>query len=354
VNAIFGCCGSANFCKSTVEDENQKEYAESHRNPPYTHDAYTLVRNHPLFIVSEQSSYPDLMQHNFHTMLRKKLYHRFGSYWLAFSFLSYIILLGVWTTIILSGKHPQYFYDKIGLNFTVDIDTCEKVANSVIFQNITVALKTTEYRRIKFGLYALFLLTIVKNGILIIVLFPKVFRTGAYYLETSALTLSFVYIFDWYDWQNPVVFRCPIQYQIGAMGLLLSWINLLTYVRCLPWYNIGVYVAMLQVIFFKFLHFLPVLTIIVCGFGFTYWMLLQNQTVFGSPIEALLRTGLMMFDLGYESRLYTPPDGVAYYKLVYVIIILTAIVFCVFIINLMIGKRILFSKFLYYESCDKS
>jgi hypothetical protein len=80
--------------------------------------------------------------------------------------------------------------------------------------------------------------------------------------------------------------------------------------------------------------------IIICGFGFTYWMLLQNQAVFGTPIEALIRTSLMMFDLGYESRLYSAPDQVAYYKLVYVIMIFSAIVLCIFIINLMIGKRI--------------
>jgi len=78
--------------------------------------------------------------------------------------------------------------------------------------------------------------------------------------------------------------------------------------------------------------------IIICGFGFTYWMLLQNQAVFGSPIEALIRTSLMMFDLGYEDRLYG--DEPFYYKLVYVMMILTAIVFCIFIINLLIGKMI--------------
>jgi hypothetical protein len=159
-------------------------------------------------------------------------------------------------------------------------------------------------------------------------------------LEASALVLSFVYVLDWTYWQEPVIVRCPIQYQIGAMGLLLAWMNLLTYVRCIPWYKIGIYVTMLQVIFFKFLLFLPVLTIIICGFGFTYWMLLQNQTVFGTPIESLLRTSLMMFDLGYENRFYSPPDGVVYYKLAYVIMMFTAVLFCVFIINLMIGKRI--------------
>lgn len=280
------------------------------------------------------------MEHPFHILLRKKMFRKFSTYWLALSFLFYIILLGLWTAVIISGKHPEYFYNLAGFNMTLDIGTCEQVANSLVSQNITEVLKTDSYRRLEFALDAFFLVFLIKNGILVIALFPKVFRTGAYYLEATALVLSFVYNLDWYNWQSPIVFRCPVQYQIGAMGLLLAWINLLTYVRCIPWLNIGIYVAMLQVISYKFLRFSPVLMIIICGFGFTYWMLLQNQAVFGTPIEALIRTSLMMFDLGYESRLYSAPDQAAYYKLVYVIMIFTAIVLCIFVINLMIGKRI--------------
>jgi hypothetical protein len=343
VNAIFGCWCSSNCCESAVADENRNQGRNNRIRKPYTRDAYTLVRNHPLIIVSEQSDYPQLMEHPFHIMLRKKMFRRFSTWWLALSFLFYIVLLGLWTAAILSGKHPEYFYGLAGFNMTLDISTCQQVANNLVSQNNTEVLKTDAYRQLKTTLYVFFAVFIVKNGILVIALFPKVFRTGAYYLEAAALALSYVYILDWYDWQSPIVFRCPIQYQIGAMGLLLAWMNLLTYVRCIPWFNIGIYVAMLQVISYKFLLFLPVLTIIICGFGFTYWMLLQNQTVYGTPIEALIRTSLMMFDLGYESRLYSAPDQVAYYKLVYVIMILTAVVFCIFIINLLIGKTILLS-----------
>jgi hypothetical protein len=139
--------------------------------------------------------------------------------------------------------------------------------------------------------------------------------------------------------------RCPVQYQVGAMGLLLAWINMLAYVRCIPFGGVGVGVAMLQVISYKFLLFLPVLMIILCGFGFTYWMLLQNQAMYGTPIEALLRTSIMLFDLGYDARLYSDFGAVAYYKLVYVIMILTTICICIFVVNLLIGKTIFWQPF---------
>ena len=209
---MFGCC-----CTSCHQEANkQKDF----QIQPYTRDGYTRVRNHPLVLVSQQSSYPDLMEHPFHVLLRKKMYRRFGTYWLTFSFAFYIILVGVWTAVVLHGKHPQYFYDQVNLNMIIDIDTCERVAIELVSRNITEALKTVEYRRLKFTLYVFFLIIIVKNCIIVIALFPKIFRTGAYYLEASALVLSFVYVLDWYDWQNPIVCRCPIQYQIGAMGLL--------------------------------------------------------------------------------------------------------------------------------------
>ncbi|CAF1437846.1 unnamed protein product [Rotaria sordida] len=106
-------------------------------------------------------------------------------------------------------------------------------------------------------------------------------------------------------------------------------------------FNWGVYIVMLQLITSKFIRFLPVLLIAICGFGFTYWMLLQNQAVYGTPIEALLRTSLMLFDLGYEDRLYKPDEGgVGYYKLVYVVFMLTAIAFSIFVINLLIGLAV--------------
>jgi hypothetical protein len=81
--------------------------------------------------------------------------------------------------------------------------------------------------------------------------------------------------------------------------------------------------------------------VVFCGFGFTYYMLLQYQPVFGTPFEAILRTALGLFDLGYETRLYTPPTGVMYYPVIYLVFILTEIILTILITNMLIGKLIL-------------
>jgi hypothetical protein len=328
------CCDIC--CRTKSNDENDHKFA-------YTNDSYTLVRNNPLFIAGEQTQCPDLVQHPYNIFLRDQSYYLFGLWILLFSFILYAFFLGVWTAIVLSGKHPEYFYAKVGKNLTLDIGTCAAVSLNLTAAKDPEVLKPSVYLSTKTGLYVLFFIFIAKNIVLLLTLFPKLFRSPEYYLEIAALVLSFVYIHDWYDWQDPVILRCPIQYQIGAMGLLLSWINLLTYIRYVPWFNIGIFVAMLQLIFYKFIRFIPVLLVVICGFGFTYWMLLQNQSTFETPLDALMRTGLLTFELNYEEHLYNP-DNQYYYDLIFFIEILAAIMFAVFILNLLISKTFIEKK----------
>jgi hypothetical protein len=102
--------------------------------------------------------------------------------------------------------------------------------------------------------------------------------------------------------------------------------------------NWGLYVVMMQVIFSKFVKCIPILLILICGFGLTYHMLLQYQSVYGTPFEALMRTAISLYDLGYEARLYSPSsDGVMLYPVIYFVFILSEITLTIIIANLLIG-----------------
>lgn len=325
VDAIFACWCLC--CKRTSDI--------------YTDDAYTLVRNHPLFIAGAQTQCSGLIEHPYHTYLRRSKLNSFGLWIYFFSFFCYLAYLGLFVSYIVMGKHPQYFYEKANQTFNIDLTTCKNVGNLLSApSNITAEIfKTDKEKRIQKGLYIVSIIMTVKNLIMISALFPRVFRVGAYYVEISAMVLTYTYILDWFDWQIDLKLRCPVQYQLGAMGLLISFVNLLVYIRSIPFSEVGIYIVMFQVISVKFLHFLPVLMIIVCGFGLTYWMLLQNEAVYGTPIEAIIRTSLMLFDLGYESRLYgNDNDSKGHYALVYLIFLLTAITFSIFVVNLLIGQ----------------
>lgn len=112
--------------------------------------------------------------------------------------------------------------------------------------------------------------------------------------------------------------------------------------------NWGLYVVMMEVIFYKLLKCIPVLLILICGFGFTYYMLLQYQTVYGSPFEAIMRTTISLYDLGYESRLYSPSSGgIMLYPVIYFVFILTEITLTIIVTNLLIGNILFFRTILY-------
>jgi hypothetical protein len=174
------------------------------RELPYTKDSYTLVRNHPLFLISLQDDCPELLDHPYNAQLRTSMFRTFGTWALTLAMLLYLSFVGILTTFILSGTHPQHFYEMVNINMTLDLSTCEQVAR-ILSSNQTIyagALQTPTYQRLKVTLYVILWLFIAKNSILVLFLFPKLFRTGAYYLEISALVLSFVYTYDWYDWMR--------------------------------------------------------------------------------------------------------------------------------------------------------
>jgi hypothetical protein len=330
VEAIHTC-----WCCCHEDDDPEQP------NTPYTNDAFTLVRNHPLIIVSQRNDCEKLVQNDYHTQLRLKKFNKFGSAMYFFFFFLYTIYLVLFTIIILRGRNPKVFYDTASVNFTYDLSTCKLVSNYYVNNTnfMDGAIKSAPDKILKCCLYAVLSTFILAKLTVIGVLYPKSLRTGGAYIEMAALIFSYVYVLDWSSWQDEVKFRCPVQYQLGAMGVLLSYANFLVYLRTTPVFGIGIFVVMFQVISVKFFRFLPVFLVIITGFGFTYWMLLQDQLVYRTPIEALMRTGLMLFDLGYESRLYGENnDTQVYYTLTYVIFILTAIALPIFVINLLIGK----------------
>lgn len=97
---------------------------------------------------------------------------------------------------------------------------------------------------------------------------------------------------------------------------------------------------MLQVISKKFLRFLPVLLVLILGFAFTYYALLQNQQVYSTPILALIKTSLIMFEMNFDDRIYDEDQGgINYYPVTLVVFILTGYVMTIFVINLLIGKN---------------
>ena len=233
---------------------------------------------------------PDLMSHPLSTHLVKQKFYKFGIYMFSLFILFYVTYLGMLTAVSLRTQDPQTFYNQTNFaNF--DDSLCYNVSKALISGSSGAGgIKTTTDYVLKYFLYILIWLHILKNIILIIEIIQiSLIKTWAYWMEMSAVALSFAFIYD-QSYQTTLTFRCPLQWQYGALALLLSWLCLLHYVQFLP--IIGIYVSMLWVICKKFMKFLFVLAILISGFTFAFHMVFQNFDVFSNAGLAFLKTGL--------------------------------------------------------------
>lgn len=100
------------------------------------------------------------------------------------------------------------------------------------------------------------------------------------------LLLRFIYILDWVNWLEIIMFACSIvfgvvftnqclcpydwQWQVGAIALFLAWIELIIFIRKLP--LTGIYILMFVNIFYTFLKMIVLTLLLVVAFALAFYM----------------------------------------------------------------------------------
>lgn len=248
------------------------------------------VRNHPLFLMAKYDRYKLMEQ----PLCKSLLYAKFRTHGI-FIFLTYLLLqlsfIGIYTTIALRTKHPAAYY--ILTNTSFDFSLCANVIGSV--SNGTLGsdgIKQLADYWLKYVMYAVMVPIFIKNfGILMAVAHLDLRKAFTVSVEMGAIVLGGYFIWD-YDYQKNVTMRCPIQWQIGAFGLFLSYLGMSYYLQYAP--IVGVYVVMMIAIFQRFFLFLPVILVLVCAFGFSFYMLLPNHAPFAEPGLSLDKAGMFL------------------------------------------------------------
>ncbi len=238
----------------------------------------------------ESCEIPDLMSHPLSAYLVKQKFYKFGIFIFGLFILLYIIYLSLLTTIALRTQDPATYYNLTNIT-SFDDSSCSSVAQ-VLIQGLPGigGIKTTADHILKYFLCVIIWLHIAKNIALIIEIMQISFiKTSSYWTEVAAVALSFAFVYD-QDYQKNLTFRCPVQWQYGALALLLSWLCLLHYVQFMP--IIGIYVSMLWVICKKFMKFLIVLMILITGFGLTFYMIFSNFAEFNNVGFSYIKTGM--------------------------------------------------------------
>lgn len=243
--------------------------------------------NHPLFLMAQYNAY-DLMSHPLSTYLVKLKFRKFGIVLYILLLLFYLFYLALFTTMVLRTQHPATFYNLTDIDFQDSL--CYNV--SIALQEASSSLggtKTTIDYVLTYTMYIVIWSLIFKNMFNIVEIIQiGFFKTLRYWLETMAVLLSFIFVYD-RNYQKHLTFRCPIQWECGAIALLLSWLTLLGYAQFIP--MLGLYVTMLLVIVKKFIRFSGILLILVCGFSFTFYMVFQNFEPFQNAGHSFLKTG---------------------------------------------------------------
>lgn len=151
---------------------------------PYTNDSYTLLRNHPLLIVAK-CKHIRLMEHDYCTQLGIEKFRRFGLILFSIFFVTHVLFVAVYTYVALESKHPFFYYDLYNqsLNGTLawdygkDDSICQKVGLYLIASKTTGALKNQSLQGGAAFLYLLLLIFVLKNVFIIVLSFPRIFRS---------------------------------------------------------------------------------------------------------------------------------------------------------------------------------
>ncbi|TPP62231.1 Transient receptor potential cation channel subfamily A member 1 [Fasciola gigantica] len=135
------------------------------------------------------------------------------------------------------------------------------------------------------------------------------------------------------------------QWQCGAVGIFLAWLNLLLFLRRIP--TLGLFVLMFTVIIGTFIKFFAVFFLFIFAFAFGFYILLSNHAQFNSLGNSLMKTSVMtmgeldfdaLFNTQFESNTYESLiffDGITYALFVGFLIVMTLV-----IMNLLVGLAV--------------
>ena len=94
-------------------------------------------------------------------------------------------------------------------------------------------------------------------------------------IEFACYVTAILFVLDFTECQKQSGIRLGWQWQIGAISVTLSWLNLLSNVRKFPF--LGIYVVMFTDVLQTFLKFSIVCALFITAFSFGFYAVLAEQ-----------------------------------------------------------------------------
>ena len=136
------------------------------------------------------------------------------------------------------------------------------------------------------------------------------------------------------DWQWP----------LGAIALTVTWLNLLSLIRKLPFF--GIYVVMFADVLRTFLKVSSVVILFVVAFSLGFYSLLENQEYFRGLSKSIMKTFVMTAGELEYSTMFFPEENedndneVPYEKTTTLFFISFVITMPIIVMNLLVGLAV--------------
>lgn len=154
---------------------------------------------------------------------------------------------------------------------------------------------------------------------------------------------------EWVIYTTSIVFVSPLfigipaymQWQCGAIAIYLYWMNFLLYLQRFE--NCGIFIVMLEVIMKTLLRSTVVFVFLLLAFGLSFYVLLNLQDAFSSPLLSILQTfSMMLGDISYRDSFLEPylRNELVYPVLSFAQLIVFTMFVPIVLMNLLIGLAV--------------
>ncbi|CAL8068065.1 unnamed protein product [Calicophoron daubneyi] len=305
---------------------------------PYTKNNRVLKNNHPLMLMVKFDR-PRLLEHKLVGNLIAQKWTPAGLvYFLNLTL--YLIYLLVYTTYMLSMQSlSMALYDRVNITGMPPNETCTHLSSTNFLREPSYTILLCKYAIFSFA-----------TGHLCKEIFQLIYSGYQYFslenlMECSIFILAILSVGDFQDCVERFAIKQDWQWQCGAVGIFLAWLNLLLFLRRIP--TLGIFVLMFTVILRTFSKFFIVFFLFILAFAFGFHILLSNHMAFNSLSNSLLKSAVMMlgeleFDSTFNQRFTSADrsDMVFFEGLTYGLFVTFLIIMTIVIMNLLVGLAV--------------
>ena len=133
--------------------------------------------------------------------------------------------------------------------------------------------------------------------------------------------------------------QCPI-WEVSAVVVTLSWINLLIYMRQIP--VLGKYITIFHDVLYTFLKVTIIIVIFVIAFALGFHVLLAYQEPFETVQNSLLKVAIMMSGEFEYTDIFLDENGppVPFKTVTYILFVVFFVLVSVITLNLLVGLTV--------------